>query len=340
MFVGDGNYRWYPRVIRAHDDLWSKSAIKAHYSSDIAALLHEYSNRARNTCTSDFRPEANTILRRRFDRYRELLRKISLDASDVDYEFPSIEELTSSERLCVALFKQHIPDEFTSVLLKSSSAQIQKIFRLLTFARFSLHRVAITVVTSHSEDDAFDMFESLNTTGIPLTAFETFRPRVIKQEGFARYRRSESAELMGKVESYLQSHTLAQQRTVTNDFVTSFALAETGKKLSHQLSEQRRYLRDNYQKADTKVAKVEFVRHLSDTVRFIRDAWNPKTQSSSGPSLPRIGDLSSQSKMCLYVLQQSKHKIVISPLTEVFSRIINRTLPNQTTSYQKMGHSL
>ena len=52
-----------------------------------------------------------------------------------------------------------------------------------------MNRVQVVVVSASKEEYAFDMFESLNTTGEPLTAFETFRPRVIEIEGVTGVRK-------------------------------------------------------------------------------------------------------------------------------------------------------
>src|SRR5690606_29273194 len=40
--TGDGNYRYYPRVIRAYFDAWSRREGQAKYESHIARLIWEY----------------------------------------------------------------------------------------------------------------------------------------------------------------------------------------------------------------------------------------------------------------------------------------------------------
>ena len=107
--------------------------------------------------------------------------------------------------------------------------------------------MAFTIVTTKSEDDAFDMFEALNTTGEPLTAFETLKPRIIEAETLARYEHSASHQHIKAVEEYLDKFKKAEEKqTATSELLVPFALAETGHKLQKRLSEQRRYLRDEY----------------------------------------------------------------------------------------------
>ena len=96
-------------------------------------------------------------------------------------------------------------------------------FRLLTFGRFFLRRVAVTMVIGKSEEYAFDMFEALNTTGEPLTAVETFKPRVIRAEGHSLYEESDSRQSMMEVESFLDRFDTAPARqTATAELLIPF----------------------------------------------------------------------------------------------------------------------
>ena len=76
------------------------------------------------------------------------------------------------------------------------------------------------------------MFESLNTTGEPLTVLETFRPKVIESEELDKYENSDSRKYMRTIEEYLGQFNVAKKRQdETSKLLTSFALAESGKKL-------------------------------------------------------------------------------------------------------------
>ena len=77
------------------------------------------------------------------------------------------------------------------------------LLRFLIFTRYLNRRMAVTVVIADNENDAFDMFEALNTTGKPLTAFETFKPKVIEREELSKYKETESYKWMTKIEEYL-----------------------------------------------------------------------------------------------------------------------------------------
>ena len=137
-----------------------------------------------------------------------------------------------------------------------------------------MDRVAVTVVTAKNEDYAFDMFEALNTTGEPLTAFETFRPKVIEAEGLTKYDASPSHAWMKAVEEYVGQYDKAQDRhKATTTLLLPYALAETGKKLAKRLTEQRKYLRGGFDDLADLPARREFVQHLSYTADFLRHLW-------------------------------------------------------------------
>ena len=60
------------------------------------------------------------------------------------------------------------------------NAYLRNSFRILILAYYFLHRVALTKVHGSSEYFAFEVFESLNTSGETLNAYETLKPLVIK----------------------------------------------------------------------------------------------------------------------------------------------------------------
>jgi hypothetical protein len=107
-----------------------------------------------------------------------------------------------------------------------------QLFRLLLLSRYMNDRMAFTIVTTKSEDDAFDMFEALNTTGEPLTAFEQLKPRVIAAEGHTNYEHSPSHQHVKSIEAHLERFKKAQEKQrATSDLLVPFPLAETGMKL-------------------------------------------------------------------------------------------------------------
>ena len=318
MSHGDGDYQYYPRMIRAYEDRWSRRASEARYASEIASLLHHYGAHVRATPTKPFRPP-DTSISASYTLIRTTLRRAIALGTHTEIEFPPTSDLGRSDYLGQTLFNDRFPDDMLQVLIDPEGSGFQELFRLLIFARFVLHRVAITVVIARSEDYAFDMFESLNTTGEPLTAFETFKPRVIREEGYGDYQSSESERYMRHVETYLGNFTTAHSRQrPTNDLLIPFALAESGSRLSKRLSDQRRYLKDSYESLEQE-RKLGFLRQMAHTALLLQDTWDTSTRPPAGPALSGTPELSGQEKLCLDVLQSAKHSIAIAPLSRFYS---------------------
>ena len=318
MSHGDGDYRWYPRMTRAYQYKWSRNATEAVYGSEIASLLHQYGSHARQNPTKRFTPAHDTKVAKYLGTIRRTLRDAVARDDHEDIEFPSTKDIANKQPLARVLFNDLLPSEVARVLLGGQDPEFEQLFRLLVFARFVLRRVAVTVVTAKSEDYAFDMFESLNTTGEPLTAIETFRPRVIREVGLTDYSSSPENACMSQVENFVEKFKMERRQAITSSLLIPFALAENGKRLSKRLNEQRRYLRESYENFDD-TERIAFLRHLADTARFLRGAWNRKEWKEEVPRLDGVGSLVTQEQMCLDVIRSANHTIAVVPLARFYS---------------------
>jgi hypothetical protein len=173
-------------------------------------------------------------------------------------------------------------------------------------------------VSASNEDYAFDMFESLNTTGEPLTAFETFRPRVIEIEGLSGYENSPSREFLKPIENYLGRFNKAEDRhTETSRFLIPFALAETGYKLSKRHSEQRWYLRNQYDKQNLPEERHKFLEHMSHTAIFIGDTWKKGENAFESIAFSNRDVVLT----CMDLLGKVSHEIAIGSLVRFYSQV-------------------
>lgn len=331
MIHGDQEFRWYPRIIRAYDDSWSRDARRASYSSPIAAFLHGYAKFARSDGSHEYihsappygdRERHNKIFHN-CNAIREWIKKLAKGQADI--EIPSLELIARDQDFQDSLLSERLPQDVKERLTNAPGDSTGSIFpelmRLLIFTQYLIQRVAVTLVTANNEDYAFDMFEALNTTGTPLTAFETFRPRVISAEHLVGYERSPSRRYMKSIEEFLEIFTDADKKQrATDRLLVPFALAESGFKLSKRLREQRGYLKLRYEELTTIEEKRRFVEHMAHSSVFIKDYW---PESIEEPS--KISELSLQDKdlstLCLEVLRLSKHDITIGPLIRFFAQI-------------------
>ena len=316
---GNENLRWYPRMIREYTDQWSRRDSQAKYESPIAHMLHAYGTHVRSGDVQAFSVNRDNSVARSFNIVRRTIRSAIARASNATIRLPLIEQLATEATLSVALFNEPLPEPVVAKLSNSDASRYHELFRLLVFSRFILHHVVVTVVTAKSEDYAFDMFESLNTTGEPLTAFETFKPQVIGVEGQADYQDSQLKRLIDRVEDYLASSTGAQRRQqATHALLLAFALAESGRRLYKRPSVQRNYLRNRYTSLE-EVQKVYFVKQMAHTALFMQHASDRDTMDDDGPTLSGLASLGTVEKLCLDVLSKGNHTITVGPLARFYS---------------------
>ena len=157
--------------------------------------------------------------------------------------------------------------------------------QLFLFSNYLMYRCCVTVTRPQNEDWAFDMFQSLNATGTPLTAIETFLPLVTRAEENAgvEYKSSSSAKHMKEVDRLLSVTSNAEKTSLTNNLLTSFALAFTGEKLPNKFSKQRRWLNERYDERPLVETKRELTGRLSDVAVFpSRDCWLSRHTKESG----------------------------------------------------------
>lgn len=326
---GDGAFRFYPRMIRAYDDSWSRKKGKANYTSPIGHYLHSYGQHGREEPKRPYKFEApeGSSDQSKYKLLSDGRRTIQSLIKDVaknntqNLELPSFDVMIGARPFQDILVKADFPESVKATLTKDEAENFKELLRLVLFANFVLDRVAVTIVTAKNEDYAFDMFEALNTTGEPLTAFETFKPRVIHCEGLEAYETSKSHEYMKSVEGYLDGFGKTDDKQdATSRLIVAFASAERGEKLSKRLSEQRRFFKENFEKLGEGDPKKDFVRHLSHAAIFIQHAW--PDDKAAKPRLFSVEEATADEVvLCLDLLRSFKHTITQGVLIRFYSEI-------------------
>lgn len=318
-------YRYYPRVIRAFDDVWSKKGAQALYQSPIARLIWTYINHVEGQKTEAFKyrvVDTDGVADPKHDSiasvFRYLLSEMNaLTGKKVDqYDIPDVQQIVQNDEFMKALWSFAPPEPVVTFVTKQSDHKQYDVFcallRTLIFHKYFNTRMALTIVTTRSEDDAFDMFEALNTTGEPLTAFETFKPKVIEAEGLDNYQASSSYRGVTRIEDYLDTFKKADDRQrATSDLLIPFALAETGDRLQKNLSDQRRYLRDYFDKLPSIDDKRAVVGSLANLSALVRTGWlSPEDE----PNLEGFGKFNDETGFCFQALRALKHSVAVGPL--------------------------
>jgi hypothetical protein len=322
----------YPRMIRAFTDQWSKKTIDARYDSPIAHLLYSYAALSDQQPPTEFSPgprsgapEGEADLLKRFNEIRSAVKDLARGASNENLsDLPSTALMAGKKAFQQALLNHEFPSSVAAAATKQPSDDFTDLLRLVVLGAYVLNRLTLTVVRGKDEDYAFTIFESLNTTGEPLTAFETFKPRVVHAEGLGNYEQSESRRYVDAVSDYLTGYKAGdQQQAATKDLLVWFALAENGEKLSRRLADQRVYLRAQFDLYEQdKIARGEFVRHLRNTSYFAESTWLVREPIGKGTphlySLP-IDASTDMCRLCSAFLRSLNHTVVIAPLVRLYS---------------------
>ena len=322
---GEEVYQWQPRMIRAYVDSWSLSEHGAKYESPIAAFIHGYSkriydaneNRVNEPYIGEDYIDKTDVLWKNYEKIQNLL-EIVYGGGDEDLEMPPLEEVAQNVHFQKAILKEEFPESVCDILSNEGNDDFKELIRLVFFANFLMHRVGVTVVSAPGVY-AFDMFESLNTTGEPLTVLETFRPKVIESEGLDKYENSDSRKYMRTIEEYLGQFDVAKKRQdETSKLLTSFALAESGKKLPSDSLDQRRYIRNLYENLPDLEEKRNLVQHLSHAADFMANVWEQEDRAFS--SISEFAD-KNVVLMCIGVLGRA-NPVTIGPLTRFYAQVL------------------
>ncbi len=342
-FLGRGQetvYRYYPRLIRAYRDQWSRSRSNARYESPVTRLIWSYVEHLEEGTDGGFTPsfpqgeDADSPALTTVSDYATAALEDVAAAEFEDIAFPPVGQLLSADLQSSGFWPYAFPDDVVS-FINSASDEVHQIVRLMAFGRYLNTRMAITLVTTSAEDYAFDMFEALNTTGQPLTAFETFRPKVVEAEGQSDYYSSPSNQHMREIERYLERFKKAEDRQrATSSLLIPFALLDTGTRLPGGLSEQRKYLRLVYDRLPDMQAKREFTGKLGMMGAFLREGWDvPRGRDP----LPRPGPAALSDPaagFCFEALRSLNHDIVIAPLVRFYAEAAETKTDQAYSDYE------
>ncbi|MEU6227518.1 DUF262 domain-containing HNH endonuclease family protein [Streptomyces sp. NPDC047042] len=327
----------YPRLIRAFVDQWARDEKLKQYESPIANLIYRYSllvdSEPAASKPTDFKPmarqnagEGEGDLIKRFNEIRTGLTKLSQRKSIEELEdLPPLVTLATNIEFQRALFNHELDPELCAWLGELDGEPEAELMRLVMFAAYGLNRIALTVVQGKDEDYAFTIFESLNTTGEPLTAFETFLPRVVMAEKIQDYQDSDAHAYMKAVQGYLDRFDVGDKlQNATRDLLVTFALTETGEKLSKRLPDQRVYMRDTFERhKDSADDRSAYLRHLSDTAAFVGNAWGPAANAPRTLAGLEATAMTDTVKLCLAFLNSLNHTIAIAPLVRFYSEAVH-----------------
>lgn len=320
----------YPRITRAFKDQWSRTLPNQQYKSAIAEICHTYASLAVKTLPYEYQPieasdDAKTV--------KTALNKLSKIVDDFSAdELSADEDFSLSLSLVVAntdIFKNvgiNISTEDGNELrnVPLNDDEFSALLRLVIVGNYLLKKVVLAKIVCANDNYAFDVFEALNTTGTELNATETFPPLIIRDVTLAAYGVSKQKEHLDRISNLLERRDAGKTRQdFAKNIVISFALAESGEKISKRRSEQQKLL--------SKYAKQNQgnTNPLVENFRRVADLSNIKAQSQPEFNFAQIstGDLSDL-QLAYKFFNDLKHDIVIAPLARFYAETFNSQISN------------
>jgi hypothetical protein len=144
-------------------------------------------------------------------------------------------------------------------------------------------------------------------------------------ESVRDYRGSSAHDHMKAVQGYLDRFDVGEKlQSATRELLVTFALAETGTKLSKRLPDQRGYMKETFDRhKDSIDDRLAYLRHLSDTAAFVGSTWEPARDATRQLVGLPISAMTDTVKLCLVFLKDLNHTIAIAPLLRFYSEAVH-----------------
>lgn len=176
---------------------------------------------------------------------------------------------------------------------------------------------------------AFDMFQSLNATGTPLTAFEVFKPMIVNAWG-PNYSITIKPEV-DRIERVFETESTASgKEDLTDRVIVSSALIYNGEVISKKFSDERDWLFDTLPVPPNALAK-DFVMCLADQADYCQRFILPRKSAKNSANFSLVIYLQSMgltaqqadmSALCIFYLRDAGHQFAHSVLSLFYAKLL------------------
>ncbi len=274
-----------PKIIRAAEDRWTFDGDDNSYNSPVAHYVATYIRTGDSQLA--FQSLGSTGGARVLGNAK-LIEQWLLDVSSahcpdspLHEQFP-IGAAIADDKIQTAILG-FVDNDVSEVIKKRETDKTTgdyaavAMYNLFLFAHYLLRRCGVNRLQPRHEEWGFDMFQALNSTGTPLTAFETFVPDVMRSERQAGsdWVKTPSKEHLDDIAELFEAAATNEQKTQrTNELLSTVALSHKGKKLGNKFSAQRKWLEDAYvRELATIDEKREFLSKVAQVANFFYSAW-------------------------------------------------------------------
>lgn len=205
---------------------------------------------------------------------------------------------------------------------------------LLAVCSFLKNSCHLVVIECLDLGLAFDMFQSLNATGTPLTAFEVFKPQIVKAWG-AGYSTLIKPQV-DRIEKVFDTESNSSDKEeLTDKVIVSSALIFNGMERSRRFSEERDWLTDTLESsllaASPTQQSIDFVTCIADQAEyffhFVKPRRSPKNSNSFGlcGPLQAMGltpQQADRAALCVFYLKDAGHHFAHAVLSVFYSKLL------------------
>ena len=245
----------------------------------------------------------------------------------IEFEYDVFELKNAKRNQYSELFKTGDKNGISQLISKIEqigSVHLAQTIRVLLFSNFLMHKCVVAFISSSSQSTAFDIFDALNTTGIPLTAIETLKPQVVQyyrdiNNHSTSFEGSDAEASFNAIdEIFARDFPETSQQERETKLLTSLAgLYLEGKKIAANLSAQRLHLREWQDKANN-LKKPDLVISSIHTLLNFRNTFFRKNGIDGFTFNQVTQEKLSEIKLLSSVFFESKKLLVAAPLCRFY----------------------
>lgn len=319
-----------PVIVRGSIDSWTFDGDDSNYKSDISSYIASF---IRAIHTADNKiikfPKIPTghLVGHNLKTLSGGIKEVEKAHEDEQVNFPSArviinkinqEYIWSYERTEIKqlIDRQESPDVLYSIV------------QLFAFTHYLLQRCCFTLIEPVSENWAFDMFQSLNATGTPLTSIETFKPLVVNTANTddGGFKNSTVESYFKKIDNLFSSQSTASAKSkLTNEYLTTFALTWDATPLNRRFSKQRDWLTTKkYSTYKTREQREVFIRQMGHLAIYWQEAlkFDPTQQLIITHTESVSTETAKLAPLCVLYLQDAGHKMANTVLSQFYSLVL------------------
>ncbi|PLW66894.1 DUF262 domain-containing protein [Pseudohalioglobus lutimaris] len=330
-----------PVIVRGNQDEWTLDGEDSKYTSPVSRYLAEF---IRDISIGGIDiPDKRTSFGRNLkvmDAYLEAVMNAH-QQSESHVSYPHAKKILSrlSEELIWKFDREELSGALkTGPYTDSKCAKIAAGIQISVLYHYLFDRACLSVIYPSSDDWAFDIFQSLNATGTPLTAIETFKPLVVNtvnQSG--SYKGSTSERHFDEVDNlFINMDTVEKKAKLTKEFLNVFSLVYEGRSLSNHFSAQRKWLNNTYSDLDSDAQREEFIHRLSNSASYWKYVkWFDHNQLTCYHGLNSLSPAEKQEVvLCVSYLDDAGHRMADTLLSRFYALVIRGSQSSDRGFYE------